>query len=94
MMILLIFSWRGARVVEWDGLENRWTRERSEGSNPSLSVMSDLEEQEGQIKDLLKDVRPTLAAADVLSQYLNVTTQTVDMFVSQFTNVPDFSYPP
>ena len=31
-------SWRGARVVEWGGLENRYTRKGIEGSNPSLSA--------------------------------------------------------
>ena len=29
---------RGARVVEWDGLENRCARKGTEGSNPSLSA--------------------------------------------------------
>ena len=29
---------RGARVVEWDGLENRCTGNRTVGSNPTLSV--------------------------------------------------------
>jgi hypothetical protein len=29
---------RDARVVEWDGLENRFTRKCNEGSNPSLSA--------------------------------------------------------
>ena len=31
--------WRGAGVVEQDGLENRYTRKGIEGSNPSLSAM-------------------------------------------------------
>ena len=30
--------WRGARVVELDGLENRCARKGTEGSNPSLSA--------------------------------------------------------
>ena len=30
--------WRGARVVDWDGLENRCAGNRTEGSNPSLSA--------------------------------------------------------
>ena len=30
---------RDARVVEWDGLENRFTRKGNEGSNPSLSAL-------------------------------------------------------
>ncbi len=29
---------RGARVVEWDGLENRCTGNRTVGSNPTLSA--------------------------------------------------------
>gem|GEM_PF-5983676 len=29
---------RGARVAEWDGLENRYTGNCIEGSNPSLSA--------------------------------------------------------
>ena len=29
---------RGARVVEWDGLENRCTCKRTVGSNPTLSA--------------------------------------------------------
>ena len=29
---------RGARVVEWGGLENRCTGDRTEGSNPSPSA--------------------------------------------------------
>jgi hypothetical protein len=29
---------RGARVVEWGGLENRCVRKHTEGSNPSLSA--------------------------------------------------------
>ena len=32
--------WRGAGVVEQDGLENRYTRKGIEGSNPSLSASS------------------------------------------------------
>ena len=28
--------WEGARVVEWDGLENRCGLRSTEGSNPSL----------------------------------------------------------
>ena len=31
---------RDGRAVECGGLENRWARERLEGSNPSLSAMS------------------------------------------------------
>jgi hypothetical protein len=31
---------RDARVVEWDGLENRCTGNCTEGSNPSLSANS------------------------------------------------------
>jgi hypothetical protein len=31
-------GWRGARVVEWDGLENRCTRKGTVGSNPTLSA--------------------------------------------------------
>src|SRR5215467_12483544 len=31
-------KWKDARVVEWDGLENRCTGNRTEGSNPSLSA--------------------------------------------------------
>jgi hypothetical protein len=31
-------SRRGARVVEWDGLENRCTGNRTVGSNPTLSA--------------------------------------------------------
>ena len=31
--------WRGARAVEWAGLENRCTGNRTEGSNPSLSAV-------------------------------------------------------
>lgn len=53
------------------------------------SIMRDLEEQESSIKDLLEDVRQTLEAADVLSQSLNVTTKTADMFVSQFIDKGD-----
>lgn len=30
--------WRGARVVEWDGLENRCGGDSTEGSNPSPSA--------------------------------------------------------
>src|SRR5437016_8000640 len=30
--------WRSGRVVECDGLENRWTRKGLEGSNPSSSA--------------------------------------------------------
>ena len=30
---------RGARVVEWDGLENRCTGNRTVGSNPTLSAI-------------------------------------------------------
>ncbi len=30
---------RDARVVEWDGLENRCTGNCTEGSNPSLSAL-------------------------------------------------------
>jgi hypothetical protein len=30
---------RGARAVEWGGLENRWPGNRSVGSNPTLSAM-------------------------------------------------------
>ena len=33
-----LFLWRDARVVEWDGLENRCTGNGTEGSNPSLSA--------------------------------------------------------
>ena len=33
---------RGARVVEWDGLENRCTGNRTVGSNPTLSAISNL----------------------------------------------------
>jgi hypothetical protein len=29
---------RGAREVEWDGLENRCTGNRTVGSNPTLSA--------------------------------------------------------
>ena len=29
-------NWEGARVVEWDGLENRCGLRSTEGSNPSL----------------------------------------------------------
>ena len=36
--IILLATRRGARVVEWDGLENRCARKRTEGSNPSLSA--------------------------------------------------------
>jgi hypothetical protein len=32
--------WRGGRVVECVGLENRFTRKGNEGSNPSLSAES------------------------------------------------------
>ena len=35
----IIKLWRGARVVERDGLENRCTFTRTEGSNPSLSAI-------------------------------------------------------
>lgn len=31
-------KWRDARVVEWDGLENRCAGNCTEGSNPSLSA--------------------------------------------------------
>ena len=31
-------AWRGARVVESGGLENRCTRKGTVGSNPTLSV--------------------------------------------------------
>lgn len=30
---------RGARAVEWGGLENRCASNRTEGSNPSLSAI-------------------------------------------------------
>ncbi len=30
---------RGARAVEWGGLENRWPGNRSVGSNPTLSAI-------------------------------------------------------
>ena len=33
---------RGARVVEWDGLENRCTGNRTVGSNPTLSAIKSL----------------------------------------------------
>ena len=33
--------WRDARVAEWGGLENRYTRKGIEGSNPSLSAYFD-----------------------------------------------------
>jgi hypothetical protein len=55
-------------------------------SSERESIMRDLEDQESRIQGLLKDVRATLTAADVLAQSLNVTTQTVDMFVSQFSD--------
>ena len=32
----VILLWEGARVVEWDGLENRCGLRSTEGSNPSL----------------------------------------------------------
>ena len=32
-------SWGGARVVEWDGLENRCGLRSTEGSNPSLPAV-------------------------------------------------------
>jgi hypothetical protein len=35
---LILSDRRDARVVEWDGLENRFTRKGNEGSNPSLSA--------------------------------------------------------
>ncbi len=35
---LKINSWRGARVVESDGLENRCARKCTVGSNPTLSA--------------------------------------------------------
>lgn len=31
---------RGARVVDWDGLENRCTCKRTVGSNPTLSAIT------------------------------------------------------
>ena len=34
----VVWRWRGARVVEWGGLENRCALIRTEGSNPSLSA--------------------------------------------------------
>ncbi len=34
--IMTAREWRGARVVEWDGLENRCTFQSTEGSNLSL----------------------------------------------------------
>ena len=39
-MLTTIFIRRGARAVEWDGLENRCTGNCTEGSNPSLSARS------------------------------------------------------
>ena len=36
--IIASLPWRGARVVERGGLENRCTCEGTEGSNPSLSA--------------------------------------------------------
>ena len=36
--ILYFCSRRNARVVEWGGLENRWSLTRSGGSNPSFSA--------------------------------------------------------
>ena len=35
-MLIRETSWGGARVVEWDGLENRCGLRSTEGSNPSL----------------------------------------------------------
>ena len=37
-VFIFVPFWRDARVAEWDGLENRYTRKGIEGSNPSLSA--------------------------------------------------------
>lgn len=39
--------WRGARVVEWDGLENRCTGNCTQGSNPCLSAFTSRSFSEG-----------------------------------------------
>lgn len=36
---------RGARVVEWDGFENRCTRKSTQGSNPCLAAIFQLEQK-------------------------------------------------
>ncbi len=58
--IILIASqvdWRGAREVEWGGLENRYGGNSIEGSNPSLSARG------GKSKgsDLYNSDMPTMA---------------------------------
>jgi hypothetical protein len=40
-------DWRGARVVESGGLENRCTRKGTVGSNPTLSVNYEVSSSQG-----------------------------------------------
>ncbi len=41
------FFGRGARVAEWDGIENRCTGNCTEGWNPSLSALPSVAKSEG-----------------------------------------------
>ncbi|GEM_PF-1439811 len=51
----ILILWRDARVVEWDGLENRCMGNCTEGSNPSLSAQTIFQprhDSQGFFKDL------------------------------------------
>ena len=57
-IVLGDFSRRGARVAEWDGLENRCTGNCTEGSNPSLSAAVNV--------NLAKSIRSVTRCVDKL----------------------------
>ena len=46
------YDWRGGRVVDCTGLENRSAGNRAEGSNPSLSA------EQGEQHEVLSDYVP------------------------------------
>ena len=79
---------RGARVVEWDGLENRCTGNRTVGSNPTLSA----------IKSLSGSVRanqlepgcsiPLLAAMQNPFRYFNSSPAIIRLAVMMYVRFP------